>query len=82
MMSADQHTVEGVVGSFASKATYAGAGSAVLGWFTSSEFGVVFGVIAATAGIIINWYYKAKQDKRHQSEHEARMRAIENGELL
>jgi len=56
-----------------SKATYTGAGASVMGWVLSSEFGVLFGVFLGLGGLAINWYYKYKEDKRQQQEHDRRM---------
>lgn len=56
-----------------SKATYTGAGASVMGWVLSSEFGVLFGVFLGLGGLAINWYYKHKEDRRQQQEHDRRM---------
>lgn len=55
------------------KATYTGATTSVVGWILSSQFGVLFGLLLGLAGFLINWYYRHKQDKREQAEHERRM---------
>lgn len=57
-----------------SKATYTGASTTVVSWAISSEVGVVCGIAVGVAGLLVNWYYKAKQDRREQAEHEERMR--------
>jgi hypothetical protein len=44
-----------------------------MGWVLSSEFGVLFGVFLGLGGLAINWYYKYKEDKRQQQEHDRRM---------
>ncbi len=59
-----------------SKATYTGAGASILGWMMSSEFGVLAGLLIGVAGLLINWHYRARQDRREQIEHERRMRLI------
>jgi len=56
------------------KATYGGAGTSVLGWAFSSEFGVLFGIALGLGGFMVNWYYRHKADKREQVEHERRMK--------
>lgn len=56
-----------------SKATYGGAGTSVAAWAVSSEAGIVIGIVIGVAGLLVNWYYKAKQDKREQREFEKRM---------
>ena len=58
-----------------SKATYTGASTSVVAWILSSEFGILAGVMIGVAGLLVNWYYRAKEDRRQQAEHERRMRS-------
>jgi hypothetical protein len=44
-----------------------------MGWVLSSEFGVLIGLLLGCGGFLVNWYYKHKEDKRQQREHEIRM---------
>lgn len=74
-MSLEQHAIENTVSTVAGKATYAGAGTTVTGWLLSSEFAVAFGLFLGGAGFLVNSYYKWKQDKREQFEHELRVAA-------
>ena len=57
-----------------SHSTYAGAGITGFGWLLSNEFVALVGLILAVGGFAINWYYRARRDRREQQEHEARMR--------
>ncbi len=66
-------TMEAAVSAAASKSTYAGAGTSVMGWMMSSEFTILIGLLVAVGGFLVNWYYKAKEDKRRQVEHDRRM---------
>ena len=66
-------TLEATASAVASKATYTGAGMTIGGWFLSSEFSVLAGMLVGVAGLLVNWYYKHKQDGRLQREHDARM---------
>lgn len=66
-------TIEATASAVASKATYTGAGMTIGGWFLSSEFAVLVGMLVGVAGLLVNWYYKHKQDRRLQREHDARM---------
>ena len=66
-------TLEATVSAAASKATYTGAGTSVMGWMLSSEFTILIGLLVAIGGFLVNWYYKAKEDKRQQAEHDRRM---------
>jgi len=72
-MSTSQPTIEAAIAASASKVTYTGAGMSVTGWFLSSEFAVLSGLVLGVAGFAVNWYYKVKEDRRRQVEHEARM---------
>ena len=67
---------ETAIATAASKATFAGAGTTIFGWLTSSEFGVVAGIVIGVAGLAVNWYFRRKTDKREQREYEARMRRM------
>ncbi len=64
---------ETTMAAFGSKATYTGASTSVVGWILSSEFGVFAGIVIGAVGLLINWYYKAKQDRREEREHKKRM---------
>lgn len=73
MTPEQQVTLDATLASVGSKATYTGATTSVLGWVLSSEFGILLGVMLGIGGFIVNWYYKHKQDRREQAEHERRM---------
>jgi ABC-type transport system involved in cytochrome bd biosynthesis fused ATPase/permease subunit len=75
---ATQAAVDATIATAASKATYTGAGMTIGGWVLSSEFAVLVGLILGVAGFIVNWYYRHKQDRREQVEHERRMRDYED----
>lgn len=70
-------TTDSAIAAFGSKATYTGAGSTVVGWFFSSEFGVVAGIVIGVIGLAINWYFRNRADKREHAEHLARMRKLQ-----
>lgn len=76
-----QTTIDATLAAAGSKATYTGAGASLVGWLTSSEAGVIFGIVLGVIGLLVNLYFKHRDDKRQQIEHEARMRAI-RGEYL
>lgn len=75
-MDAKQHTLDATLATVGSKATYTGAGTSIFGWMTSNEFAVLIGACVAVGGFIVNWYYRHKEDKRQQEEHERRMREL------
>jgi hypothetical protein len=68
-----QATIDATMAAVGSKATYTGASASVLGWMISSEFGVLFGLFLGLVGLCVNWFYKHKEDKRQQAEHDRRM---------
>jgi NhaP-type Na+/H+ or K+/H+ antiporter len=72
--------LDATVVTLASKTTWAGSLTAVLGFLTSSGFGVLVGAVIGITGLLIQWYYRRKQDRREeaadrraQAEHERRM---------
>ena len=81
---ATSHAIETTLAATGSKATYTGAGMTIGGWFLSSEFAVLVGMLIGVAGFLVNWFYKhkltklevhlrQKEDARRQAEHEQRM---------
>lgn len=74
-MSTTQHaTIEATLAAAGSKATYGGASASVVAWFLSSEFGMLAGLAIGMTGLLVNWYYKHKEDQRRQAEHDRKMR--------
>ena len=73
------HATDAILAATGSKATYTGAGMTIGGWFLSSEFAVLAGLVLGVAGFVVNWYYRAKEDKRNQVEHEIRVRDLRKG---
>jgi hypothetical protein len=73
MKDATMTAHDSAMAAIGSKATYTGASASVVSWLLSSEFGILVGMIIGVAGLIINWYYKAKQDRREEREHKKRM---------
>jgi dihydrodipicolinate synthase/N-acetylneuraminate lyase len=71
----EKHAIENAIATASGKATYAGAGTTVTGWIFSSEFAVAFGLLVGAAGFLVNTYYRWKQDRREQLEHEIRVAA-------
>jgi hypothetical protein len=48
----------------ASATTYVGSGAAVLGGLSANEIAAYGGLLIGVLGLLINWYYKAKEDRR------------------
>lgn len=81
---ATSHAIDATIAAAGSKATYTGAGMTIGGWFLSSEFAVLMGMLLGVAGLAVNWYYKHKltmaqirlqeeQAARERQEHAAKM---------
>lgn len=64
---------QAALAAFGSKAAYGGGGTAFISGLVSSELGVICGIAVGVAGLLVNWYYKAKQDRRDEREHQRRM---------
>ena len=69
--------IEASAAGIANKATYAGAGVTISGGIMLSEAAVILGMIIGVLGLLVNWYYRAKEDKRSAAEHERRMKDLE-----
>ena len=65
-----------VMATIGSATTKAGASVSVFGWLISQEGMTFIGAAVAVIGMGINWYYKRKEDRRGQEEHDARMREL------
>lgn len=91
MMQIEFHStdsaVSAAVAAGASKVTYTGASVTIGGWLLSSEFAVLFGMMLALGGFIVNWYYKHRltlsevgyryqQNERERIEHEHRIAVL------
>ena len=66
-------TFDSAMAAAGSKVTYTGAGASVVGWLLSSEFGILVGLLLGVGGFLVNWYYRHKEDRRQQAEHDRRM---------
>lgn len=73
-----QETVEAAIAAVGSKVTYAGSGGSVLAWMTSNEGGVMIGVLVAVVGLVVNVFFKWREDRRQQEEHNERMRQLQH----
>jgi hypothetical protein len=70
------HDLDSAIAATASKITYTGASTSAVAWVFSSEFGILFGVLIGLGGFVVNLYYKRKQDKREQDEHDKKMNSL------
>jgi uncharacterized membrane protein len=70
---ATTNALEATVASLANKATYTGAGVTISGGILISEIAVIVGMVIGVLGLLVNWYYRAKDDRRAVIEHKRRM---------
>jgi len=73
-----RQAAEATVAAGASKATYTGSATTMFGWLTSNEFIALGGFALAVLGFIVNLYFKIKDDRRLQRQHEAQMQDIKS----
>ncbi|MEQ4616714.1 MAG: holin [Corticimicrobacter sp.] len=69
--------VEDVAIQAANRTTEAGAVTGFVGWLASVNWIGWAGVLIALGGLLANLYYQRRRDRRERTEHEARMRVIE-----
>ena len=60
----------------------AGAGLGVFGWFLSSQFIGLAGLVVALIGVLISWHYKRESNRRHIAEHALRMERLRRGQRV
>lgn len=67
---------EATVAAVAQKLSFAGSGAAVGGWLTTNEIAAFGGLLIAVVGLVVQWHYKRKEDRRNEALHLARMSEI------
>lgn len=68
-----QQTVDATLAAVGVKTAYTGATTSVVGWALSSEFGVLAGILIGVSGLLMQFYFNRRRDRREQAEHELRM---------
>ena len=71
-----QTTIDATLAAAGSKATYTGAGMTISGWYLSSEFAVLCGIVLGLGGFAVNFVFQLRRDRREQREHAARMESF------
>lgn len=71
-----QDTLEAGIAAIASKATYGGGTVAVIGGMTANELAAIGGLFCAVVGLVVQWYYKRKSDRREAELHDERLRDL------
>lgn len=72
-----QNVVEQAAITVANKLTIAGSAGTLVGWITSSDFGVVAGIAIGVIGLAMNLYFKMRHDKRAETAHKAYMEKMQ-----
>lgn len=73
------HTAE-TIASFATKATYSGGATAVIGGFTASEIAAFVGAAVAVIGLVVQVYFKVRSDRREAELHKHRLAELVEGD--
>jgi hypothetical protein len=56
--------------------TYGGGASAFVFGLTANEFAALGGIVVGVLGLLVQWYFNRRRDRREQAEFEARMAAL------
>lgn len=75
MADTSEPTLDAVLAAFGFKMTNVGAGTTLIAWLLSSQGAALVGIVGVVGGLSMQWYFKRRQDRREQEEHEFRMRA-------
>ncbi|WP_315077067.1 holin [Acinetobacter guillouiae] len=77
-MADNQQIVEASTGVVAGKViTYSGSAGGALAWFASLDIAFWISILIAIAGLIMNWYFARKKDKRDELEHKAYIASLQ-----
>jgi len=67
---------DATIAAAASKSTYTGSGLMITGWLLSSEAAILVGMLVGIIGLVVNFYYRYKQDRREEREHQLRIKDL------
>lgn len=70
-------TLDATASAVASKVTNGGAAMTLLSWITASDIGVYVGIFIGIAGLLVNLYFKRRQDRRLETAHKAFMSKLD-----
>jgi hypothetical protein len=69
-------TFDAVLAALGWKTTQAGAVTTLFAWVLSSQGTALVGMLMGATGLVIQFYYRRRQDRRDQEEHDARMKEM------
>jgi hypothetical protein len=78
-MNQTEATIEATLAAVGQKTTIGGASATGFAWLFSNEFMGLMGLLVAIAGLLVNVYFKRKEDARQQALHDAEMAALRSG---
>jgi len=58
------------------RTTEVGAAAGFLSWLASGHWIGLSGVLIAGAGLVVNWYFQRRRDRRERELHAARLAAM------
>lgn len=65
--------IDTTLAAFGHKTAQAGAGTSVVGWLLSSQASILIGILIGVGGLLMQWHYSRKRDRREEAEHKLRM---------
>ena len=74
-----QEAIEASVAAAANKVTTGAGVTAVIGGLTANEIAAFGGLLVAIIGLLVQWYYKRKADKRDAELHTERLKDLRDG---
>lgn len=57
------NSIDAALASTGATATYGGSATIIGGWWVSSEFAILVGMLVGVTGLLVQWYYKRKLTK-------------------
>lgn len=70
---------DATIASIAQKTTYAGAGVATYGGLTANEIAAFSGALIAFVGLLIQVFFKMREDRRNAEYHRERLANVRSG---
>lgn len=70
------HATDLAMASAASKTTQVGAVTVLGGWWFTNEAAVLYGLLIGLGGLILNWHYRRKADKREEELHQLKVKEL------
>jgi hypothetical protein len=71
-----EHITDASIAAAASKSTYTGAGLTITGWLVSSEAAIVVGMMVGIVGLIVNFIFRLREDRRQEKLHQEKLKQI------